>query len=150
MNSSPSLTQTYHGLLQYVADYPLGADTLLVAIPCQIEERPDLNFALLDPASHWSVMPGALPKEIGLEAEVDPYDATAPRLLTGRSGLIRGQLTPVWVRLHAEYGNELDLQVTCFVWSDWTGPFVLGWKGCLEGFRFGLDPSTDSFYFGPI
>ncbi len=28
-------------------------------------------------------------------------------------------------------------------------PSILGWHGCLDRLRFGVDPVTDTFYFGP-
>jgi hypothetical protein len=35
-------------------------------------------------------------------------------------------------------------------YDNWFGPIVIGWSGCLEGFRFALDPTPghEHFYFG--
>jgi hypothetical protein len=50
----------------------------------------------------------------------------------------------------ADEGSPLDVEVTWFVSADWPGPVVIGWRGSLERLRFGLDPSSDDFYFGPV
>jgi hypothetical protein len=31
---------------------------------------------------------------------------------------------------------------------DWPGPTVLGWRGCLDRFRWAIDPDDEVFYFG--
>ena len=45
-------------------------------------------------------------------------------------------------------GRDLALEATFFVPADWRGSVVLGWRGCLERFRFGVDPFKNRFYFG--
>jgi len=52
------------------------------------------------------------------------------------------------MRFRATEGQPLLVEATWFVSPDWPGPLVLGWKGCLERFRFALDPNEERFYFG--
>ena len=54
------------------------------------------------------------------------------------------------VEFLATEGDNVVVEATWFISEDWPGPAVIGWKGCLERFRFALDPSDDSFYFGSL
>ena len=47
----------------------------------------------------------------------------------------------------ASEGQPLTIQATCFVSTEWPGPMVIGWKGCLERMRFGFDTTAELFYF---
>lgn len=150
MSTESGLTQVYAGRSGYVSDYVIGPDTLLVAVPCYLDGQEPEVYALLDTASHWSVLPGWLAEELGFRGSAEAGDQMLVRIRTSRSGIITGRIGSLWVRLPAVEGENLDLQVTCVVSEEWTGPLVLGWKGCLEGIRIGLDPGTDSFYFGDL
>lgn len=150
MSPDIGLTQDYTGRCVYIPDYSMSRDTLLVALPCLIEGRHPEVYPLLDTASHWSVLPSRLAGEVGIVVPDESGYRAVERIRTGRSGIITGWLENLWVRLPAVEGEDVDLQVTCFISDEWTGPFVLGWKGCLESIRIGLDPSTDSFYFGDL
>jgi hypothetical protein len=46
-------------------------------------------------------------------------------------------------------GDELTIDAAWFIPDNWAGLIVIGWSGCLEGFRFALDPTPDNehFYF---
>ena len=46
--------------------------------------------------------------------------------------------------------NDLSLQAAFFTCSDWHDIVVLGWRGCLERLRFGMDPSVETFYFAGL
>jgi hypothetical protein len=47
------------------------------------------------------------------------------------------------------FSDELTLDASWFITDNWFGPIVIGWSGCLEGFRFALDPTPghEHFYF---
>jgi hypothetical protein len=62
-------------------------------------------------------------------------------------GTLTGRLERVSVTLDATEGQALTIQATCFVSAEWSGPRVIGWKGCLERIRFGFDTTTEAFYF---
>jgi hypothetical protein len=101
-------------------------------------------FALLDTASEWCVLPPGLATELADDLEV----IVAPTHLHTRFGLITGSLGRLTVRFPAADGEPLAVDATCFTSESWPGPMVIGWKGCLERMRFGLDPSEEAFYFG--
>lgn len=147
MTDPTRLTQRYTGRAGYLPDYELDHERLLIAIPCLLQGRPPTTFALLDTASTWSVLPAALALRLGYDLYPDP---AVPGLLTARHGLVRGRLERLWIRFPAEDGDDLDVDALCFLSADWTGPTVIGWKGCLEGVRLGLDPAEDAFYFGAL
>jgi hypothetical protein len=52
--------------------------------------------------------------------------------------------------------TEMDVDATVFIlgpeseesWGDL--PSFIGLNGCLERMRFAVDPTSDSFYFGPL
>ncbi len=73
-----------------------------------------------------------------------------------RGVIVHGRLHRVNLTLFAEEGESFTLEATAFVpnpgdeeiWEDI--PCILGLFGCLERARFAVDPSTETFYFGPI
>jgi hypothetical protein len=101
-------------------------------------------FALLDTASEWCVLPADLVAELADELDLIPV---ASQLHT-RFGLLSGALGRVTIVFDAAEGVPLGVDATCFTSEAWLGPMVIGWKGCLERMRFGLDPSEEAFYFG--
>lgn len=107
------------------------------------------------------------------EAVVDtgaPYVICAPRiaLLAGfdrayalarmrmliRGMQLEGSLTRLSIKLLAREGDDLTVDATVFVpdveeyWGSF--PSFIGLTGFLERLRFAVDPSTDTFYFGPL
>lgn len=132
------------GLSYYQSDREEDGHTLLVAVPCLIGSIGRTVFALLDTASEWCVLPHDLAIELGGELEVLPVGSS----LHTRFGLISGTLGRLTIHFPAAHGRSLAVDATCFTSEGWLGPMVVGWKGCLERMRFGLDPSDQSFYFG--
>ncbi len=132
------------GRSYYQADREEDAFRLLVAVPCRVGSVSRAVFALLDTASEWCVLPHDLAIELGEELERLP----AASSLHTRFGLLTGTLGRVTLRFDAAEGEPLEVDATCFTSEGWLGPVVVGWKGCLERIRFGLDPSDESFYFG--
>jgi hypothetical protein len=128
----------------YQSDRHEGPHTLLVAVPCRVGSVKRPVFALLDTASEWCVLPPDLAAELGDDLDLVP---AVSRLHT-RFGLLTGVLGRVSLVFDASEGESLAVDVTCFTSEGWLGPLVIGWKGCLERMRFGLDPSEEAFYFG--
>jgi len=67
----------------------------------------------------------------------------------------RGDLYRTDIRLRADEGRSLNLDVTAFVprllpGDEWHFPSFLGLQGCLEFMRFAVDPATNTFFFGPV
>ena len=98
---------------------------------------------MLDTAAEWCVLPADLIASLGLDG------ATGyPVRLETRLGVFSGNLERIPMRFRATEGQPLLVEATWFVSPDWPGPLVLGWKGCLERFRFALDPNEERFYLG--
>jgi hypothetical protein len=134
------------GRLYYQSDREQDDHTLLVAVPCHVGSITRPVFALLDTASEWCVLPHDLAIELETELELLPV----PSALHTRFGLLSGTLGRLTLRFDASDGEPLEVDATCFTSEGWLGPRVVGWKGCLERMRFGLDPSDQAFYFGAL
>jgi hypothetical protein len=139
-----TLRQSYTGRSPYQPDSEAGIHSLLVAVECRIGDFPNAVLALLDTASHWCVLPPEIAEALGYSAE--PTDLA---YLT-RFGRLEGRLHLIPVFFVAYDGDTLQVDATWFVAGDWTGPAVIGWKGCLERMRFALDPAKDHIYFSDL
>ena len=72
-----------------------------------------------------------------------------------RGSNYQGHLQRITVKMPAEEGESLDLEVTAFIprlahGQEWQLPSFLGLHCCLERLRFAVDPVTNSFHFGPL
>lgn len=141
-----TLVQEYAGRSPYASEYAHGPDRIFVAVTCQLGELPDRVVALLDTAAEWCVMGRELAQDLDLHADSD----NSGLLMLTRFGSIVGHLERVPVLLLAGDGREMTVEATWFFSPNWPGPTVIGWKGCLERMRFGLDPSDESFYFAEL
>jgi hypothetical protein len=138
-----SLTQTFTGRSRFRTDHTYEQYLLFVAITCTVD---DIQLdALLDTASQWCILPARVSAEMG--HTVQPGSEA---LLSTRLGVIGGWLERITVTFTAEEGEPLETEATWFHSPDWTGPPVIGWKGCLERIRFALDPSEEQFYFADL
>lgn len=88
--------------------------------------------------------------------QLGPETSLGTERLLIRGFSVSGHLHRLNVRFHAEQGMSLDIEATTFVpdpdWQDRWGDFppFIGLGGCLERIRFAIDPTDDTFYFGPI
>jgi hypothetical protein len=84
------------------------------------------------------------------------FDASAGlglQTLIFRQERVQSTLHRATLTLLADEGDHLLIETTAFVpEASYDGlsdmPSILGWHGCLDRFRFGIDPMTDTFYFG--
>ncbi len=136
------LSQVYTGRSGYSADYTEGAHQLLVAVECLVGEYS--VHALLDTGSQWCVLPAKIAEVLD---NADESSGPVERLHT-RFGTFEGRLIRIPLAFVAEEGDTVDVDATWFVSPDWSGPAVIGWKGCLERLRFAIDPTLEHFYFG--
>ena len=70
-----------------------------------------------------------------------------------RQERVQGALHRVTLTLLADEGQDMSIETTAFVPEpSYDGisemPSIMGWHGCLDRFRFSVDPVTDTFYFG--
>jgi hypothetical protein len=141
-----ALVQFYRGRADYGADFPEGSQRLFVSLACRVGDHPDRLDALLDTASEWCVLTPRVAKDLGIAVE----SGSGSVVLHCRFRSIRGECVRIPVEFLAAEGEELPIDATWFVSADWPGPLVIGWKGCLERFRFALDPGDESFCFGEL
>lgn len=140
-----SFTQTYAGRAHYRTFHRYGLHRLVVAVECRLEGFGSPIVALLDTGAEWSLLPTDVARELGISGEYDePVDEYSVR-----GGVLTGRRVRIQTSFPATEGEELLLDASWFVADNWFGPVVLGWSGCLEGFRFALDPSPgqEQFYF---
>jgi hypothetical protein len=138
-----TFTREYSGRSSYLSDLQAGPHRLLVAVPCQIGSSTTTVYALLDTAAEWCVLPAAMIEELGEGVE----QVALPVTLHTRLGLCSGHLARISLQFVAEAGVSPTIEATWAVCPDWTGPAVIGWKGCLERLCFALEPDDEAFYF---
>ncbi len=91
---------------------------------------------------------------IASELAFDATEGLGLQTLIFRQERVQGTLHRVTLTLLADEGDNMPIETTAFVpEASYEGisdmPSILGWHGCLDRFRFGIDPVTDTFYFGP-
>ena len=116
----------------------------------QIEGQ-DLE-ALVDTGAQFFICPPDVAKLLKLHET----DSSATEALRIRGERIEGTLHRITLTLLAEEGESLSVEATAFVpktseeYKLGPIPSFLGLFCCLERLRFAVDPSTETFYFGPI
>lgn len=138
------LTVAFDGSAHFMSSLQENHHRLLVSVRCKIGGLSPSFDALLDTGAEWCVLRPEVAEALGYDPTPDP---DVPGLLT-RFGTMRGRLVRVPFRFEAEDGDQLDVDTTSFIATDWPGPVVIGWRGCLERIRFALDPNNNLFYFG--
>jgi predicted aspartyl protease len=134
-------SQSYRGRLKIETEYRLGPYRLFIAVPCRIGNEADAVHCLVDTAAEWCVLSQEFAEALGLT------EAPRSHRLETRLGTFAGSLERISVHLPGPMEEGLTVDATWFVSNDWPGPNVLGWKGCLERFRFALDSADELFYF---
>lgn len=144
------MTQDYIGWAHYRADYKQDAGTICVGIECIIEGRCG-TVAMLDTGSFYCVMPTPIAADLDLSTTPDPdVPGIQQPQIRAQGNVISGRVHRIEIRIPADEGDALLLDVSCLAAENWYGPFVIGWKAGLEVIGFALDPSEDRFYFRPL
>jgi hypothetical protein len=141
-----TFTQTYRGRSRYRTYYQYGPHRLVIAVECRIEGIANHLVALLDTGAEWSLLPTEVAEELGYGPEYDePVEVYGVR-----GGTLTGRRVKLLTSFPAAEGDELTINASWFIPDNWVGPVVIGWSGCLEGFRCALDPTpaNEYFYFG--
>lgn len=128
-----------------------GTASSAIHIPIQIEGLSQTE-AVVDTGGAYLVCN----PEIADLLNLDPADALTVSGLEIRGHRVPGTLHRLTLTLLAEEGQGLEQEVTAFVpdphpsqsWMEL--PTFLGLTGCLEWFRFAVDPVDNMFYFGSI
>jgi hypothetical protein len=140
------------GKTQYFADHEGTFGRLFIAVLCYVEEIDEPVIALLDTASEWCMMPSDIALSLGhdLGAGGDTRIHTRRGILTGRLEIVPLEFRADDLNAPGEQPVTLRVDATWFLSEDWPGPAVIGWKGCLERMRFGVDPGHDLFCFAEL
>jgi len=119
----------------------------------QVEIEGVMTEAIIDTGGVFLICP---PK-IANRMQLDENDSLGEDIVGVRGSDVRGRLYRMNLKLLAEEGQSLTLEVTALIPRDtreehWVSelPCFLGLHGCLERLRFAVDPYTETFYFGPI
>jgi predicted aspartyl protease len=138
------VNQTYRGKSRYRTQVGEWPNRFPVAVSCLVGDLPNPVDALLDTGAEWSVLPPAL-------AEAAQYEAVGEVIQYGtRHGRLSGELVRTRLTFSPDEGETVAIDATWFLPEEWTAGVVIGWRGCLERLKFGLDPSDESFYFGDL
>jgi hypothetical protein len=142
----------YLGKTRYIADMEGEHGRLFVAAQCYLAGIDEPVFGLLDTAGEWCMMSTNVATDLGYDLSIGGN----VRMHT-RFGLLTGRLETVPVEFRsADAGSPagddtlIRIDATWFISEEWPGPAVIGWKGCLERMRFGVDPGQDMFYFAEL
>lgn len=111
---------------------------------CRFGQLEEEQLALLDTAAFWSVCS----KEVADELNIREEDGLRKEKMSTRLGQINGFLAKIDLTIVAMSGEDLILQSTFFISSEWDGPNVIGWKTCIESVRLAIDPSQNMLFFG--
>lgn len=88
------------------------------------------------------------PDEIELLG-LKPHPAAAEIRMDTRVGSICGFLDRLALRIPAEDGDSLRVEVMVFASRDWNEGVFAGYEGCLSNINFAVQPQTNHFFFGP-
>ncbi|MCX6053855.1 MAG: hypothetical protein NTZ74_02875 [Chloroflexi bacterium] len=126
-----------------------GDDSTRIIIRVNVQTIPAL--AVVDTGGVFLVIPPYISDNLSLDAQDMIDDKPKPIKIGGHD--FRGKLFSVPL----SFGNsDSSKLVTAFVvdpelkdnWGDF--PLFLGFQGCLDKFRFAVDPFIDKFYIGDI
>jgi hypothetical protein len=125
-----------------LTDWEIEGHTVLTALSVFVGESDDPSAVMLDIGCGPCVVSSRLANEWGFS----PCGDLGRVRISTRFGLFDGLIDRHPIRLR---GAHDDFEVDCSwrVIDDWPGPPILGWRGCLERFRFAIDPMDNWFYF---
>ncbi len=103
-------------------------------------------MALLDTGGHFCILSEEVAAAI---REQLTHGLGEVRLMTSQ-GRIRGELFKHDIELVADEGENLVIEATVFISSDWKRPSVLGYSGVVDRTQIALAPQHNGFYFGPL
>lgn len=129
---------------------PVSATETTNRIILLVEIAGILTEAVVDTGAPYAICAPQIAILAGFERA---YALVRMRMLI-RGMQLEGSLTRLSIKLLAIEGDDLTVDATVFVpdieeyWGNF--PSFIGLTGFLERLRFAVDPSTDTFYFGPL
>jgi hypothetical protein len=107
------------------------------------EGLPGPVLAQLDTGAAWSILDVEVAEALGLLGRDGE-----PKRISTRLGSILGKLEQTSLEIPADEGYSLTIEAIVWVSPEWRAGNFLGYHGLLEGIRFAVDPSDNSFHFG--
>lgn len=118
--------------------------TAKVFVKIAVEALPGPIMAQLDTGAAWSILDADIAREMAL------LDGRGEQTrISTRLGRVLGRLERTSLEILADDGESLTLQATVWVSPEWHAGNFLGYAGLLQHIRFAIDPSDNSFHFGP-
>jgi len=138
------------GALTYDDGQPESAANARIMIQVQIEGQ--AIRAMVDTGAPWVVLDPELAEDMQIEGGA-PVESARLQI---RGTTYDGSLHRIPVHLLAERGESQPVDATIFVpvlrqgevWGN--KPNFIGLLGLLDRIRYAIDPSTNTFYFGPL
>ena len=134
------------GRSRYVDQGPGSSEpTAKIFVKIGVEALPGPIVVQLDTGAAWSVLEAEVAEAMNLldgDGEQIPYST--------RLGRVTGRLERTSLEILADDGESLRLEATVFVSREWRGGSFLGYGGLLQDIRFAVDPSDNTFHFGPV
>lgn len=134
-------------------DYAPAGDDRTPRILLQVEFESIRATAVVDTGAPYVICAPVIAQLLRL----DPTAALEQITIQIRGVRIRGNLHRLTLSFPAGEGNPLSVDSTVFVPDeqnnavDWGHlPSFIGLTGCLERVRFAVDPTSESFFFGPL
>jgi hypothetical protein len=140
------VTIEFDSRCRYVTDWPSGEHTLIVGLLAWVGNSAEQTALLVDTACAFCVVSSQLARDYGWE----PSDDLEILTISTRLGTFEGVIDRIDVTFRGADHSWLAVDCTWIIIDDWTGPTVLGWKGCLERFKFHFEPLDNWFYFGSL
>lgn len=128
------------GAARLFLEHQHGRSTLPVGVACRLGSLIETEIALLDTAASWSIIGAEIVEEIHDEIG----EPLAPVRISTRHGVKEGHLHRMTVWLIAEQGSDLEIDCTCAILDDWSGPVVLGWRSMLERLHLAVQPGSSA------
>ena len=129
------------------SDRALGSEepTANIFVKIGIEALPGPIVAQLDTGAAWSMLDAEVAEAMNL---LGGDGEQAP--ISTRLGRVVGHLERTDLEILADDGDSLTVQATVWVSPEWHGGNFLGYAGLLQNIRLAVDPSDNSFHFGPL
>lgn len=120
-----------------------------IVIRVNVQDKP--SFAVVDTGGVYLIIPPYISTDLSLDAQ-DIIDDNPPPIRFGKLE-VKGKLYSIPITFGESDSSKL---VTAFIVdtnpsNDWSNfPVFLGFQGCLDKFRFAVDPISDKFYIGDL
>lgn len=124
-----------------------GETTNRIILPVKVENVK--TEAILDTGAPYPIIAPRIARQAGLDC-ASPLERITMMV---RGMRLEGSIIRLTITLPADEGEEEDIDATAFIpdveeyWGNF--PSFIGQIGFLERITFAVNPSTDTFYFGP-